>query len=187
MGIYRASIRKSYGGVGTIRQWTNVYHLNTPTIGDAASISDLIVAAEQAISDLNVYFLDTKLSDPTKVEAPVTRDLGGVVGDQAFTGSVIPHWNVVNVIFADTGGGRTERKYYRVGLTEGAINGEFLDTTIRTTMQAVIDTLVSDVIAMCAPNGDTITAGTVQSLIGMRQEHWHRHSRPGFHRGYIPN
>jgi len=187
VGVYKAVIRKSYGGIGTIKQWTNVYHLNTPTIADAASIVSLVADTEIAMSDVNVYFLNAKLSDPTKVEAPITVDLGGVQGDQAFSGSPIPHWNVVNVIFDDTGGGHVERKYYRLGLTEGAVDGESIDGTLFTTLQSLIDNLVSTVIALCAPNGDTISSGTVQSLIGMRQEHWSRRSRPGFHRDYVPN
>jgi hypothetical protein len=187
MGIYKLEIVKSYVSAASQARWRNVYHLNTPTLGDAAGIASDVVAAESAITGDQIAFVQFRVSDPTKVEPSKTVDLAGTSGDQDFGTVLIPQWNVMDVTFEDTGGGRLERKYYRCGYTEAQIDGNKIESAVASAAQTIMDTLVSTVIAMCAPNGDTVTGANVHSLLGMRQLSWHRRTRPGFHRGYIPD
>lgn len=186
MGVYKLEVVKELVASPGGYNWRNVYHLNTPTIDDAYGVASLVVDYEVGLHSTDVQFLKYQVSDPSKVEAPRNNPLSNQ-GSRVAVGAIIPPWNVVSVTFTNTAGGRPERKYYRVGLGEGDIVGSVLESAMRLTMISLTDVLVADVIALCSPDGNTITSGMVQAPIGMRQLHWHRKSRPGFHRGYVPN
>lgn len=186
MGVYKCEIVKSLEDSLNQVTWRNVYHLNTPTINDAFSVADNIISAEAAFHSTNVTFRQKIVSDPTKVERRLTFDFTATHGDRVASGAIIPDWNVMDVVFGPASNHRPERKYYRIQLGEGDIVGSAIDTTIVSDAQAVLDTLVSTVIALCAPNGDSIVGSVVNPLVSMRQLNWHRRSRPGFKRGWVP-
>lgn len=186
MGVYKCEIVKGLESSLNQTRWRNVYHLNTPTINDAFSIADNIVSAEAAFHSTNVTFLQKIISDPTKVERRMSFDYTATHGDRTASGAVIPDWNVIGVLFVPQGNPRPERKYYRVQLGEGDIIGSSIETALVTTVQDVLDGLISVVIALCAPNGDSTAGAVVNPLVQMRQLNWHRRSRPGFKRGYVP-
>lgn len=187
MGVYKVEIVKAFTEGAAINSWMNVYHVNAASIGDAAALADNFTNAERALANDNIHFLSKRVSDPTHVEPSRTDTLGGISGDQAWGTDIIPLWNVTVVDFRDASGGRMERKYYRTGFTVDQLDGSSIDATVLANYQAVMDTLVSIVISMCSPSGDSVVEAIVHPIIGMRQLHWHRRKRPGFHRGYVPD
>lgn len=187
MPVFKVEIVKAAVAGFEADSWRNVYHLNAASVGDASALADNLVNAETAIMSEDFAIVQKRVSDPAKVEPTLTTNLTGVQGDQVYAGGTLPLWNVCVVNFRDASGGRQERKYYRLGFGEGAVDGNVLTTTTLDLIQAVIDELVSITIALCSPSGDTIVEGVVDSRVGMRQLHWHRRKRPGFHRGYVPD
>jgi hypothetical protein len=187
MGIYKVEIVHATAAQAGVGEWRNVYHLNAASIGDANLIADTIINAEEAMHSDQVDFLSKRISDTAHLEPTITTFLTAQNGDQSWGVDQLPFWNVCRVDFRDASGGRMERKYYRLGLTLSEVDGTKISVGIVTTLQAVIDTLVSDVIALCSPTGDTVVEGVVDVRVGMRQLHWHRRKRPGFHRGYVPD
>lgn len=186
MGVYKVEIVKGLESSLNRLTWRNVYHLNTPTINDAFTVADNLINGEATFHSTDVTFLQKVVSDPTKVERRLTFDISSTHGDRTASGSIIPDWNVVDVIFGPASNHRPERKYYRVQLGEGDIVGSTVEPTLVTLIQDSIDAVLGSTIALCAPNGDSIINSAVLSLVGMRQLNWHRRSRPGFKRGYIP-
>lgn len=186
MGVYKCEIVKTLDDLTNPAQWRNVYHLNTPTISDAADISDNVLSVEAAIHGTTVKFVKTIISDPTKVERRIIKSWDSTSGDRTITGAVIPDWNVADVEFIPASNHRTERKYYRIQLGEGDIVGAQLESALVTLIQTEMDALVSGVIALCAPNGDSIVNSTAFAAVGMRQLYWKRRHKPGFKRGWVP-
>lgn len=186
VGVYVCQIVKALGSVTNPTTFMNVYHLNAPTINDANGVADLLLDAEKTMMDGTVSYVKKVLFDPTKVERRITTNYTAVTGDRTASGAIIPDWNVCDVVFGCASNHRPLRKYFRVQLGEGDIVGSQIDSGLITTWQAVWDAAVSDVIAFCAPNGDTVVNADVRPGVGMRQLQWHRKSRPGFKRGYIP-
>jgi len=186
MGVYQLELVKALDSVTNPRTWRNIYHLNTPTLGDANGVADLVLDAEKTMHADTVFYVSKIVSDPTKVERRMTTNYSGVTGDRTAVGAIIPDWNVADVIFGTASNPRPLRKYFRVQLGEGDIIGSEIEAALVTTWQGVWDAAVSTIIAMCAPNGDSVVNADVRPGVGMRQLDWHRRSRPGFKRGYVP-
>jgi hypothetical protein len=186
MGVYKLEVVKGLESSLNQVRWRNVYNLNTPTLNDAFSIADTIVNVEANIHSTNVTMLQKIVSDPTGVERRQAFSFSGVHGSRVAAGAIIPDWNVVGVTFFPASNPRPERKYYRVQLGEGDIIGSTVEAAVVTVIQEQMDAMLGAVIALCAPNGDSVESAEVHSLVAMRQLNWHRRSRPGFKRGYVP-
>jgi hypothetical protein len=187
MPVYQLELVKALDTVTNPRTWRNVYHLNTPTLNDANSVADTVLSAEATMHASTVKYVSKIVSDPAKIERRMQTHYTAVSGDRTASGAIIPDWNVLDVIFEPVSNPRVLRKYFRIQLGEGDIVGSEIDSTLISTFQATMDAMVSSVIALCAPNGDTVVAADVRPGVGMRQLQWHRRGRPGFHRGYVPN
>jgi ribosomal protein L24 len=186
VGVYKLEVVKGLESSLNQVRWRNVYNLNTPTLNDAFSIADTIVNIEANIHSTNVTMLQKIVSDPTRVERRMAFSYAATHGSRVASGAIIPDWNVVGVTFFPASNPRPERKYYRVQLGEGDIVGSAIETTVVDIIQAQMDAMLGAVIALCAPNGDSVESAEVHSLVAMRQLNWHRRSRPGFRRGYVP-
>jgi hypothetical protein len=187
MPIYRVEIHKHSEVNAWTGSWLNAYHVDTVDQSTALGLVSLIIAAEQAIHGDGIAFDYGAVIPPTGTGNQSRVDVAGTHGDRTVTADTLPFWNVVDVVFNTVSGQRVNRKFYRAQLSEGDVEGYLIADALVATMQAVIDTLISDVFSLCAPNGDSWQSGTVQSRIGMRQLLWHRRARPGFHRAYVPN
>lgn len=187
MPIYRVEIHKHSEVNAWSGSWLNAYHVDTTDQSTAVGLVSTIISAEQAIHGDGVAFDYGAVIPPPHTGNQSRVDVAGTHGDRVVTAATLPFFNVVDVIFNTVSGQRVNRKFYRAQLAEADIDGYLIESALLATMQAVIDTLVSDVIALCAPNGDSYASGTVQGRVGMRQLLWHRRARPGFHRDYVPN
>lgn len=185
MALYRATIHKRLILAPQV-QWSNVYMLDTSnavTAGDNAEA----IAAFEADAMYNV----------AQVFRVSTRPKLGGVGqsrDVSLTGVLVapspddflPLWNVVLVTFGDALG-RPEKKYFRAPLHEASVDGSSLTPGFRTSVETAYAAPLATYPFYVGPNGEAITSHTVSTRVQMRQVSWSRRSRPGFHRGYVPN
>lgn len=185
MPVYKGSIEKALGNTRSAPSWRNNYWLSAVGPDEALVKLEVIAAAEQAFHSTGVYTRRAVVSDPSHLQNQRSTSID-LPGERVISGAAIPMWNVVTVLFLDLDHSRPERKYYRVELGEGDIDGSHLTVTLFDLVNGVMETLIGGSSAPCTPTGGTILSAEVQGLIGMRQTGWHRRTRPGFKRGYVP-
>lgn len=165
--------------------WTNVYMVEgsnaVAALDTGEGIADLeaIIMGETA----EVFKLDARSAlGGLGVQRPYNA-----VGQQtvADPDTILPMWNVVKVTFANVAG-RPEIKYLRLPLYTDMIDGINVQGSVRTAIQLDYVGPLVGMVEYVGPNGEVHTEGSVATLIQMRQTGWHRRTRPGFIRGWVP-
>lgn len=108
-----------------------------------------------------------------------------IEGQRAVSGAPLPAWNVARVQFRTAVGLRPSTFYFRMGLTEDDVTGQNFSAGVVTALDNFI-TAVTAHGGFCAPSGAVFTSGGYDELMRMRQMGWHRRTRPGFRRGWVP-
>jgi hypothetical protein len=192
MPLFRLSIVKQYVGAGDLdpNPFRNVYTVEAADLAGAIAVGADILPLEQAIFKDLIHFLYMHAKSPTL----------GTFGRSAFIdefgtvavpgdGELLPMWNVVRCNFPLVDAGRPEIKYLRLPLLETeTVNGNLTLPTVA----AINDNYAGPLAALpgfVSPTGAAHDAGQFSTSVqvGMRQQSWHRRTRPGFHRGYVPN
>jgi hypothetical protein len=125
------------------------------------------------------------ISNPDVLNGNRTR-LVALDGARAATGARLPSWNTVKFQAQSSLGGRPSTFHLRCGLTEDDVTGQNLTSAMVTAVQSFATALGLQS-AMCKPDGARFEIYTFDSLVRNRQQGWHRRTRPGFHRGWVPN
>lgn len=186
MPRYRGTIYK-YSTFFSGAKWSNVYTIDEASALEALDVLNAIAAREKAISYNNIIVNFGRVVNVA--DKNDSRSFGAYGnGDLSPTGlgGPLPLFNTVRVTFHDTFG-KPEQKYLRVGaneanLTLGEWDGEFI-TFIR-------DNYVDGMLAQTqyvGPGGEHPVSATVSVPVQNRQLGWHRRTRPGFHRGWVPD
>jgi len=188
MALYKLKTYKHMNDFDGER-WENVYVINVAgPASDVQPFGEAIVARERAVSYDTVSF-DGFAVFPNAGGPAGYKQIGYVgQGDLASAGlgGPLPLFNTVKVAFSNAVG-RPELKYLRIGanadnLSAGHWSSELTDL--------IFDEYVTPLLAIApyvGPSGEAHTAGSVQTAVQMRQLSWHRASRPGYHRGWVPD
>lgn len=185
MARYKGTISKRYG-VDRIT-WVNTYNIDEVNSLEAIDVLNSILVAEIAVHSSDVVFFRThvvNVVDSSDVRSIAMNEPGD--RDPSTLGGVLPLFNTLRVVFSD-GVKKPEQKYlrlpgYEANLTNGAWDGELVDY--------VNDNYVAPLLALTAfvgPNGEHPTTGAAVQAVQNRQLGWHRRTRPGFHRGWVPD
>jgi hypothetical protein len=188
MPIYRGTVTKRWSGVPFDGlTWSNVYHFNTGVADDALSDAVACGVAEMAVSYapvdvIRVHVVNVADKNDSKTIAPGSS---GAL-DPTGLGGPLPQFNTIRVVFADTAG-RPEQKYLRLAanvenIENGRWSGDFV-TAVQTGYAVVVAAIAS----LCGPSGQDITSADTLPQVQMRQLGWHRRTREGFHRGWVPD
>lgn len=184
MPVCKVTIYKVLNGA-TGEQWTNVYNVNTFGPNAAAAIGDTIQGYERAVTWDFVTF--PKISAQLATGGPsVTVATPGRVG--ALPGDVanaIPLFNTARVTLSD-GINRPELKYLRGVFQEANVAGFNMTNESYNSIRDDYANNLPGIPGLCGPSGEPIVAATVQLAIQMRQLGWHRRTRPGMKRGWVP-
>jgi hypothetical protein len=174
--------------VGTVfTPWSNVYQVEAASALDALDIGEDIVEIEKAVHKDYVQY--TKMTATEDIDDPpvgssrvltATGDITGVENQR------LPGFNAVRVILSD-GNGRPSQKYLRPLLEEDDIADGSITTATRNLFSLSYAGPLIGLAGVVSNSGDTFISATVQDAIQMRQQSWHRRTRPGFHRGYVPD
>lgn len=189
MSIYKLLVHKKsnlYFAPGD--EWTNVYHLDEVTDTDAETDAVAIATAEQALYADDVTITRLVLTLPPSFNFPAKVVNANLGGSRTPVGDRLPSWNVARIDWEVAGSARGMRKYYRASLSEDDVDGQVLTSGMIATLDAFKGDL-DGITAICLENGLHFSPGTgiTDERVQMRQPGWSRRSRPGFHRGYIPN
>lgn len=124
------------------------------------------------------------INNPNVINGQQSR-LVNLEGARATTGSRLPSWNTIKFQAVASNGGRPSTFHLRVGLTEDDVTGQNLSAGMVTAMNSFVTALgLQD--HMCKPDGAVFDTFTYDELIRNRQQGWHRRTRVGFKRGWVP-
>lgn len=161
-------------------KWTNVYHIFSTGVGNAASAAESeMVPVLRTLLDQTCTLVKLLVSDPITaafVEVPV-----GLVGLGVGAGSLLPLFNSIKVIWPTAAGGRPDYKYLKGFLTEDLQTAGLINSGTVTDIQVAITGMQADMVAasapLCSNSGDAWGTAVVQQAVQMRQMH-RRRRRP---------
>lgn len=168
-------------------KWENVYTIQVDNAAATEAVGDAIMGWEQDVSYDTISF-DGFIVYPNGTGDAVFRKLGYFgQGDlpSAGLGGILPLFNTVKVTFGNNLG-RPEIKYLRLGanannIGSGSWDGEFVTQVDEGYTQNLLGELT-----YVGPSGEDHTTGVTSPQVQNRQLGWHRRTRPGFKRGWVP-
>lgn len=185
MAQYEITITKSLGPENVI-SWSNNYNTLAADILEAQDQADAIAALEALVLWDNVAIRKIRVQG---VGAPAgsTRNVF-IAGERADADPTVqlPLFNTARVTLL-AGAGRPSLKYFRPPLVEVEVEGFNLTTSFLSFFDSTFVAPLTGLGYVCNQSGNLITGYEVHTPVQMRQLGWHRRSRPGFHRGYVPD
>lgn len=187
MAQFLGTITKVLVSQPTVR-WTNTYNFTAASFTDAiGKLFTGVLPLERAIHTEDVEFVRLNVNSVGTGPGPGRSDTISSLGLAGSDPTIqLPLWNVARVILIDAEN-KPESKYLRLPLQEDDVTGMFLDGGLVTLIGTDYVTPLIGLGYITGPGGEGIIEGVVQEKIQMRQQGWHRRTRPGFHRGYVPN
>lgn len=187
MALYRVTIPKLFtGSTFQGHVWRNVYVIDAADYDTALAVGDVIAENEMTFHTEDVHVSEIVAHAYTEPARRVGKLLAvDRTGAMPFDDEYLPLWNTVRVDFIDSATGRPERKYYRPPLQKKDINGLVIDTGFHANVGVAANNILS-LTNYVGPSGEGHNSVTVLPLVQMRQTGWHRRTRPGFVRGYVP-
>lgn len=184
MALFRVTTYKRLEALNG-EQWSNSYWIDALGPATAISQGELIAGYEMLCSPqaITTYRVTAKAMPDGETTLKAVSIPGDLDLDPV---NLIPMFNTVRVVLSDDEG-RSESKYLRGMIFEANVQGFNISGELR---DFIVTNYVENLLAVLGlrgPNGEEITGGSVQQLIQMRQISWHRRTRPGFHRGWVPN
>lgn len=189
MALWQVTIPKHFLGDPEGQRWTNVYHVA------ADDASGAITAGEVAQNyEAGVHYATVAIG-PVEVRQPGVPNSGrkgqtNTIGALPITGlgGSLPLFCTVRVDFLAEDATRAERKYLRLpGQQENTQDGGLWSEELTDFVQTNYADVISGMLSMRGPSGEPLGPGVVLRKIQMRQLDWHRRTRPGFHRGWVPD
>jgi hypothetical protein len=187
MALYKATIFKEQLLAGFVRgKWSNVYTITAGSLEDAAASMTTCRINEQNVSYDTVHFTHGIVREAVLHGASkqVGFDTNGELVSTGL-GGPLPLFCTVRVTFTDNLK-KPEQKYLRLGANEanlsvGRWDGEFVSYVAANYAQIMID-----LPTFVGPGGEHPTDYEVHAEVQNRQLGWHRRTRPGFRRGWVP-
>jgi len=186
MAVYKARAYFHDPSLIGDEDYTWNFHVASATSSDDAWNK----AAAQAENFLDVLcpatieLVKVNIENPAAVNGLQTR-LVGTHGTRTVTGDPLPGWNVARFQASVNTGARAHTWFLRCGLTEADVAGQLLTAT----MLGVIDNFLTALEALGTfvdKDGEAFTVFSRDDRVHMRQLGWHRRTRPGFKRGWVP-
>ena len=149
--------------------------------GKAVEIAESLVGTVMP-PNVNVYQVDIRNPDVVNGVMNVPQSFDGT---RTTSGDALPAWNVAKLTGRADMGSRAHEWFLRMGLREPDVNGQVLTTATQDTITALIAAFT---LADCISDkdGGKITVWGFDQYVHMRQMGWHRRTRPGFKRGWVP-
>jgi len=132
----------------------------------------------------NIHAYKVAISNPDVINGNQSRPVS-LDGTRATTGSALPSWNTVKFQGRSSFSVRPSIWHVRCGLTEDDVTGQNLVAGVLTAFGA-LETAFNALTGLCDINGFAYTDFSADELIRSRQQGWHRRTRPGYKRGWVP-
>jgi len=99
---------------------------------------------------------------------------------------MLPLFNTLRVAMND-GEGRPNLKYFRFPIEESEMESGVPTSAFLDDINTVFLSALPAISGLVSNRDNEFTSFTAVPLIQMRQQGWHRRTRPGFHRGWVPD
>lgn len=132
----------------------------------------------------SIHAVRVAISNPDVINGNQSRPVA-LDGTRVVTGSTLPSWNTVKFQGRASFVGRPSIWHVRCGLTEDDVTGQNLVPGVLTAFGGLEDAF-SILTGLCDSHGNAYTDFSADELVRNRQQGWHRRTRPGFKRGYVP-
>lgn len=187
MAVYQIITQKAFNdGSHPGEEWANTFHVEATDIADALDKAGDVADVEKAIYWDNVSIV--------RLRVPGSGGGTGLFADVSIAGTrgggdpatQLPLFNTAAVTFTFTGARRTV-SHFRPPIDEADVEGGNLNSDVRLIYN---DTLIPGLFAlgyMVNRNGAAMAGGFVATPVHDRQTSSKRRSRPGFHRGWVPD
>lgn len=167
--------------------WSNAYMFQAANTIAALDLAEDVAGHEAAVMGVTAEVFRIHAKSPTPGTIGAQRDVS-IAGVQpvAQPDELLPMWNTVIVKFFNVAG-RPEIKYLRLPLYKDMVTGLEITGSVLTTVSLDYATHLAGNEFYVGPNGEVHQNGfEVESVIQMRQTNWHRRTREGFVRGWVP-
>jgi hypothetical protein len=187
MTVYKATLHMRDNALLNDNDYSFNFHIVfTGTSDDAWEKANQVAESYQGIlNPPNVTIYRVSIYNPDVVNGVQNRPVN-LVGARTVTGDALPGWNVVKLQGSALVGSRIHTWFLRMGLTEDDVTGQILVSGV---MDAIAD--FHDALDLTAAfsdaAGELMSVWTECDIVVMRQLGWHRRTRVGFHRGWVPN
>jgi len=185
MPVFSVKVYQRLTGEGAPgEEWSNSFHFDALGGGSAVAQGEAVAGylMANASEDVTAYLV-TAQEGPG---AEVFRSAIAVPGEiSVIAANLIPLFNTVRLTFADDVL-RSENVYLRGMIGEANVQGYQISGELQTAVQTNTAEPILALLGLCGPQGEPLTSVVTQQVIQMRQLGWHRRTRPGFKRGWVP-
>lgn len=187
MPVYRCRIRMRDSALLDDNDYSFNFHVTTEDDSTQAweLANEVAESYQGTLNPPNVTIYEISIFNPDVING-VQNVPVGLVGARTVTGDALPGWNVGRLQGRVANGARIHTFTLRMGLTEDDVAGQTLVTDATDAITAFISG-VNLVGAFCDKDGALFTDLAFTDRVFMRQLGWHRRTRVGYHRGWVPN
>lgn len=187
MVLYTATIRSRLTDRPDTQPWSNVWHVEAATPALALGMCNSITNAyiNQLKDYAEVYNQHVQYDHPLATPGASSTNIvsGTLAGDPTL---MLPLFNTIRVAMQD-GFGRPNLKYFRFPLQEDEVTSGVPTTTFLDDLQTTFLALLFAIDGLVSNRGQEFSDISAVPLTQMRQQGWHRRTREGFHRGWVPD
>lgn len=187
MPIYRVTVTKHLDdGPYALLNFSNVYHINATDMVEIALRAPEMVTLEKTLYPDNVHIVRYSVSDPAAPRTGYSKSV--FEGGSRSVGAVatqLPPWNTV-LARLNVASGRASLMHLRPIIDESEIDSGSISATL---LGDINDNWATPLVALgyvTDESGQPITSIVIDSPVRSRQMGWHRRTRPGFKRGWVP-
>lgn len=168
------------------RNFSNVYLIEESSALEALDVLNAIVTHQAAVTYDTIEFpLNHVINIADKDDARSGFDNGTGALSVTGLGGPLPLFCTCRVVFRSLAG-KPEQKYLRLGaneanLTLGQWDGEFVDYVSENYATPLLSQS-----QYVGPGGEAHVSFVVETAVQNRQLGWHRKTKPGFKRGWVP-
>jgi len=187
MTVYKGTIHMRDSALLNDNDYSFNFHISyTGTSDDAWEQANEVAEAYQGtLNPPNVTIYKVSIHNADVVNGIQNRPVN-LVGARTVTGDALPGWNVAKLQGSALVGSRVHTWFLRMGLTENDVAGQILVSDVMDAI-AAFHSAIDLIDAFSDKDGEIISVWTESDIMVMRQLGWHRRTRPGFHRGWVPN
>lgn len=186
MPLYRVAVHKRLTTAADAPEWVNTYHVNTASEEDAILLAQDIANVERAVHWNNVAFFKVSVRLASSLSSSGRQEAISGTGDRNVSDEhFLPRFCTVRCTFTDNIN-RPDQKYLRTPIAEqDQQDGILTPENVGFVITNYVDPLIA-ISGVVSSSGAPYTTGNTLPAVQMRQVDWHRRSRPGFKRGWVP-
>lgn len=186
MPLFRGTIHKYLEGTLPDSGWVNTYHINAASESAAMEVLRLVKNVERQVHWNNIEFDRLSIRQASGISSAGIQETVAEQGDRDASGeNFLPLFCTVRVVCTDAVN-RPDQKYLRCPINENEQDNGILTSGAIAFLTA---NYCADLIAIdgvVSSSAVPYTSVAAVTAVQNRQRGWHRRTRPGFKRGWVP-